>query len=110
MLRSGGYSVDVADSGADAIAAVRANHYDLIFMDVSMPDMNGMDATRSIRQLSGAAANVPIIAMTAHALKGYKNMCLAAGMNGYATKPINKKDLLALVDKWCGSAETEPPL
>ncbi|MDD1624495.1 MAG: PAS domain S-box protein [Methylococcaceae bacterium] len=110
MLRSGGHSVDVADSGTASIAAARTNHYDLIFMDVSMPDMNGMDATRSIRQLGGAAASVPIIAMTAHAVKGYKEMCLAAGMNGYATKPINKKDLLALVEKWCGNAGAEPSI
>lgn len=102
MLRSGGHKVDVADSGTAAIEAVRAACYDLVFMDVSMPDMSGIDATRAIRQLGGAAAKLPIIAMTAHAVKGYREQCLQAGMNDYATKPIGKKDLLALVGKWLG--------
>ena len=60
-------------------------------MDVSMPDMSGMEATAIIRQLGGAATKVPIIAITAHALAGYKEMCLAAGMNGSATKRTVKK-------------------
>ena len=72
-----------------------------------MPDMSGMEATAIIRQLSGAAANVPIIAITAHALSGYQEMCLAAGMNSYATKPISQKDLLALVDTWCVNLDSE---
>lgn len=100
MLRSVGHDVDVADSGTEAIALVKSNQYDLIFMDVSMPDMDGMEATRHIRQLGGNALQIPIIAMTAHAVKGYKELCMAAGMNAYATKPINKKALLALVEQW----------
>ncbi|NOS89525.1 MAG: PAS domain S-box protein [Methylococcaceae bacterium] len=103
MLRGGGHRVDVANSGSSAIATVEANpHYDLIFMDVSMPDMDGMEATRRIRALGGAATQIPIIAMTAHAVKGYKELCLSAGMNGYATKPISKANLLALVGQWRG--------
>lgn len=108
ILRSGGHKVDVANSGTAAIDAVRAACYDLIFMDVSMPDMSGMDATRHIRQLGGAAAKLPIIAMTAQAVKGYREQCLAAGMNDYATKPIGKKDLLGLVDKWHRGGKAEP--
>lgn len=109
MLRNEGHKVDVADSGLAAITAARDNCYDLIFMDVSMPDMNGMDATRIIRLQGGASADAPIVAMTAHAVKGYRDRCIAAGMNDYATKPISKKDLLALVNQWCGSAKTEAP-
>ena len=101
MLRNGGHQVDLADCGAKGIEAASENVYDLILMDVSMPDMSGMEATAIIRQLGGAAAKVPIIAITAHALSGYQEMCLAAGMNSYATKPISQKDLLALVDTWC---------
>lgn len=108
MLRSGGHSVDVADCGAAAIAAVKSHRYELIFMDASMPDMSGMDATRTIRQLGEAAARVPIIAITAHAIKGYRDQCINAGMNGYATKPISKKDLLALVDQWRSPPESAP--
>ncbi|MEI6335282.1 MAG: ATP-binding protein [Methylococcaceae bacterium] len=108
MLILGGHHVDIADCGTAGIAAAAAKQYDLIFMDVSMPDMTGMEATRSIRELGGGAATVPIIAITAHALKGYKEMCLAAGMNGYITKPITIDDLLATVQQWCGSAATKP--
>lgn len=104
MLHKGGHSVDIADCGAAAIKAVSATRYDLIFMDVSMPDMTGMEATRRIRQLGGAAATVPIIAITAHAFEDYNATCLAAGMNGFVTKPVGKKDLLALVAQWCGRA------
>jgi two-component system sensor histidine kinase/response regulator len=106
MLRKGGHQVDLADCGAKGIEAASEKDYDIILMDVSMPDMSGMEATAIIRQLGGAAAKVPIIAITAHALAGYEAMCLAAGMNGYATKPINQKDLLALVDTWATNKET----
>ena len=107
MLRSEGHLVDVASCGAEAITEASKNTYDLIFMDVSMPDMSGMEATQIIRKLGGAALTVPIIAITAHAIKGYQEMCLEAGMNGYATKPISQKDLLALVQHWCGHITKE---
>jgi PAS domain S-box-containing protein len=103
MLRDAGHQVDVADCGKAGIAAAKNKHYDLILMDVSMPDMSGMEATKIIRQLGGAPATVPIIAITAHALAGYQDLCLAAGMNGYATKPISQKDLLAIVSNWCAN-------
>jgi PAS domain S-box-containing protein len=106
MLRNGGHHVDLADSGSASIAAVKKKHYDIILMDVSMPDMSGMEATAIIRQLGGAAAVVPIIAITAHALAGYQALCLAAGMDGYATKPISQKDLLAVVAMWCDKTVT----
>jgi PAS domain S-box-containing protein len=107
MLRSAGHQVDLADCGAKSIEAASEKEYDIILMDVSMPDMSGMEATAIIRQLGGAATKVPIIAITAHALSGYQEMCLAAGMNGYTTKPISQKDLLALVDTWCANPETQ---
>jgi CheY-like chemotaxis protein len=107
MLRDAGHQVDVADCGKAGIAAAKNKHYDLILMDVSMPDMSGMEATKIIRQLGRAAAMVPIIAITAHALAGYQDLCLAAGMNGYATKPISQKDLLAIVSTWCAKTVTD---
>jgi PAS domain S-box-containing protein len=106
MLRDAGHHVDLANSGNLGIAAVKKKNYDIILMDVSMPDMSGMEATTIIRQLGGAAALVPIIAITAHALAGYQALCLAAGMNGYATKPISQKDLLAVVATWCDKTIT----
>ena len=107
MLRKGGHQVDLADCGAQGIEAASEKVYDIILMDVSMPDMSGMEATAIIRQLGGAATSVPIIAITAHALAGYEAMCLAAGMNGYATKPISQKDLLALVEIWSTNKDTQ---
>ena len=109
LLRNAGHQVDVVDSGAAAIAAVKQQSYDLVFMDVSMPDMTGMDATRAIRQLQGNAGSVPIVAMTAHAFKLYQEQCLAAGMNDYATKPISKNRLLDLIDRWCGNQSARLP-
>jgi len=108
LLRKGGHQVDIAGCGAAGIKAARIKEYDLIFMDVSMPDMTGMEASRSIRLLGGTAATVPIIAMTAHAFKGYEELCMAAGMNGFATKPVNKTDLLNLVQKWCSASGNKP--
>ena len=107
MLRNAGHLVDLADSGTKGIEAASEKNYDIILMDVSMPDMSGMEATAIIRQLGGGAASVPIIAITAHALAGYQEMCLASGMNGYATKPISQKDLLALVTTWCNQTASE---
>lgn len=103
MLRSAHHQVDIVDNGASAIDAVQIKTYDLIIMDVSMPEMDGMESVRRIRALGGEAAKVPIVAMTGHAIKGYRERCLEAGMNDYAIKPISKKQLLALVDQWCNA-------
>ncbi len=100
MLTTVGHRVDLAVCGVDAIKAVSDKNYDLILMDVSMPDMSGLEATKIIRQSTGIN-NMPIIAITAHALAGYKEQCLAAGMNGYLTKPISQKDLLSIINTWC---------
>lgn len=107
VLRNIGHTVDIVDSGAGAIAAVQEHDYDLVFMDVSMPDMSGIEATRIIRKLEGNARNIPIVAMTAHAFKRYREQCLDAGMNDYATKPISKIKLKELVDRWVGGQAAE---
>ncbi|MCX7084536.1 MAG: ATP-binding protein [Methylococcales bacterium] len=100
MLTTVGHQVDLVGCGADAIKAISDKEYDLILMDVSMPDMSGLEATTIIRQLA-VGSDIPIIAVTAHALAGYQDKCLAAGMNGYLTKPISQKDLLSVVNTWC---------
>lgn len=84
---------DVAENGLEAIAHVRLHHYDLVLMDIEMPGMNGYDATRAIRTF--LKSEVPIIAMTAHAMAGEREKCLEAGMNAYVPKPIREKVLLA---------------
>lgn len=89
-----GHQVTVVNNGREALAAVQAGKFDLIAMDVQMPEMDGLDATRAIRALEGAAGtHIPIIAMTAHAMKGDRERCLAAGMDGYTSKPIRIRDL-----------------
>jgi len=91
MLGRLGYGVDTAENGIEAVAACRAKRYDLIFMDVQMPGMDGHTATREIRTLPGSQPW--IIAMTANALEGDREACLAAGMNDYLPKPIRLDDL-----------------
>lgn len=77
-MRSEGHLVDVADGGKEGITAVATKSYDLMFMDISMPEISGLEATQAIRQIGGEAATAPIIAITAHALEGYKDMRIAA--------------------------------
>jgi PAS domain S-box-containing protein len=102
-LRKFGFSVDVAENGREAVEAVQKRRYDLVLMDIQMPEMDGLEATRTIR---GAGSDIPIIAMTANAMKGDREKCLEAGMNDYLSKPVNPKELLAKIEYWSASAET----
>jgi two-component system, sensor histidine kinase and response regulator len=89
-----GHQVTVVGNGREALAAVQAGKFDLIAMDVQMPEMDGLDATAAIRAWEKTAStHIPIIAMTAHAMKGDRERCLAAGMDGYASKPIRLREL-----------------
>jgi len=84
---------DVVGSGKEALEMLQLADYDLVLMDCSMPEMNGYDATRAIRQMTGAVAEVPIIAMTADAITGARERCLEAGMNDYVSKPVKLEHL-----------------
>jgi PAS domain S-box-containing protein len=99
MLGKAGYQVSVANNGLEAVDmyAASPDAYDLIFMDVQMPEMDGKEATQTIRQKG--FTHVPIIAMTAHAMKGDREMCLEAGMNDYITKPIKREAVFAIIEK-----------
>jgi CheY-like chemotaxis protein/HPt (histidine-containing phosphotransfer) domain-containing protein len=100
LLVPRGHVVDVVANGADAVRAVQRQEYDLVLMDVQMPEMSGMEATRTIRTLeANTARHTRIVAVTAHAMKGDREECLAAGMDGYLAKPIDKKALLAVVEQ-----------
>lgn len=95
-----GHSIEIVPSGEEVVAAAGSREYDLILMDCQMPGMDGFAATAAIRKLPGAAARVPIIAVTAHAIKGDREICLASGMNDYLAKPILMEDLAGILAQW----------
>jgi two-component system sensor histidine kinase/response regulator len=100
ILEKKGHTVVLAESGKKVLAAWQQQSFDLILMDVQMPDMDGFEATAAIReQEKFGAKHVPIIAMTAHAMVGDRDRCLAAGMDDYVSKPINSNDLLAAIER-----------
>jgi PAS domain S-box-containing protein len=102
MLRKAGFAVDVADDGVHALEAFDRGGYDIIMMDVQMPEMDGYETTRAIRRREGSDGHSIIIAMTAHAMKGDRERCLEAGMDDYLAKPINPDDVLRVIGKWLG--------
>jgi len=95
-----GCSVDSAWNGAEAVRRLTEKDYDLVFMDCHMPELDGYEATRCIRQMSGTKSSAVIIALTASAMRGDRAKCLAAGMDDYLTKPIRREDLEELVLRW----------
>lgn len=100
LLESHGHAVVVAENGREAVEALEHRQFDLVLMDVQMPEMDGFDATASIREKERATgAHIPIIAMTAHAMKGDRERCLAAGMDSYVPKPIRPKELFQAIDE-----------
>ncbi len=102
-----GFIADVANDGSEALNMVRDQDYTLILMDCQMPVMDGFEATKAIRALETPIAQVPIIAVTANVMEGQRDKCLAAGMNDYLPKPINKEVLGKAVDRWI--PPTTPP-
>jgi PAS domain S-box-containing protein len=100
MLEKMGHAVDVADNGVDALAAHARVRYDAVLMDCQMPLMDGFEATRQIRQREGSDRHTPIIAMTAGAMAGDEEKCLASGMDAYLSKPVKPETLAAMVEHW----------
>ena len=98
IMESWGFTVDVVNNGREAVAMVEKNKYDLVLMDIQMPEMDGIEATGAIRQLSDPVkAAIPIIALTANALKGDSEKYLAAGMNDFLPKPFNEQKLFIVI-------------
>ncbi len=97
ILENNGYTVRIANNGREALEAAKKEHFELIFMDVQMPEMNGYEATKAIRK---EGIEVPIIAVTASAIKGEQEKCLDVGMDDFLTKPFKKNDLMPMLDKW----------
>ena len=102
FMAKGGYSADLAENGQQAVETAEKFPYDLILMDIEMPVLDGFTATEKIRAMEKAdgKGRVPIIALTAHAIKGYREKCLKHGMDDYITKPIKKKTLLETIQKY----------
>jgi len=105
LLTKLGHRADVAHDGAEALIQVQQGDYDLVLMDMQMPNMDGLTAARAIRALDGSISAITIIAMTANAMDEDRNACLAAGMNDYISKPIDRQRLAALLSRWQGRLE-----
>ncbi|HEY8383348.1 MAG TPA: PAS domain S-box protein [Microvirga sp.] len=110
MLAAAGHAVDVVSNGTEAVRAVQDNDYDLVLMDVQMPDMDGLEATRFIRALPGPQRHVPIIALTANVFQDQVERFTAAGMNDHLGKPIRRERILAMVDAYLAAAAAAAPV
>ena len=103
MLQKLGHRVDVVADGVEAVNALGRTAYDLVFMDCQMPGMDGFGATRAIREgETGTPRRIPIVALTANAMQGDREQCLAAGMDDYIAKPVTKQTLAAALERWGG--------
>jgi CheY-like chemotaxis protein len=105
ILRTAGYQVDTVVDGNSAVEAVGAGGYDLVLMDVQMPGMDGLGATRQIRSGEPQGRRVPIVAITAYALEEERQRCLQAGMDDFITKPIEAESLVETVRRWVGAGK-----
>ncbi|MES1241068.1 MAG: ATP-binding protein, partial [Acidobacteriota bacterium] len=103
QLKALGYEVTAVGNGQEALEAVRTEEFDLVLMDCQMPQLDGYEATSRIRQLPGAAGQVPIVALTAHAIREDLEKCLAVGMNDTITKPFTAEVLRRKLERWLGS-------
>ena len=104
LLHKKGHQVVVAKNGKEAFEAYQRERFDLILMDVQMPEMDGFEATAAIRGQESEGTHIPIIAMTAHALKGDMELCLGAGMDAYISKPISAAVLFETIAKFAVSS------
>jgi two-component system, sensor histidine kinase and response regulator len=109
MLLRRGHCVQIARDGREAVQAVFDGTYAAVFMDCQMPEMDGYEATREIRRREGDGPHIPIIAMTAHSMKGDRERCLAAGMDDYVSKPLRAEVLDAVLARWVQSPSGEEP-
>ncbi|MCK5162097.1 MAG: response regulator [Desulfobacula sp.] len=100
QLENAGFNVTLAKDGQEAVDCFSHQSFDVVLMDIQMPVMDGYEATGLIRKMEGTKKRTPVIAMTAHAIQGYREKCLKAGMDDYLTKPLKKEILLSTISKW----------
>lgn len=107
-LETAGHEVDLASNGLEALALAKKFSYDAILMDLSMPEMDGLEATRILRVKAGVNRDTPIIALTAHVLKEIREQCVEAGMTHFLTKPVSKEKLLETLDHSVAAGQHDP--
>jgi signal transduction histidine kinase/CheY-like chemotaxis protein len=111
LLRQQGHSVEIAFNGRQAVQAAESEHFDVVLMDIQMPDMDGFEATAAVRKREKTGGvHLPILAVTAHAMSGDRERCLAAGMDGYLSKPISPHDLSKALAPYCASSTGPGPI
>jgi len=108
LLESAGVQLTIAGNGRLAVDLAAVQDYEAVLMDIHMPELDGYGATQAIRALDGPRGRVPIIAMTANAMAGDRERCLAAGMNDHVPKPIDQRQLFAALARWAGTGESQP--
>jgi CheY-like chemotaxis protein len=111
MLWKLGWQADLVSDGALALEIVRQDDYAMVFMDCQMSRMDGYETTEEIRkwERAGQRDEVPIVALTAHAMEGDRERCLNVGMNDYLSKPVSLEELRKVLDQWAGNSEINVP-
>ncbi|HSR18217.1 MAG TPA: ATP-binding protein, partial [Ignavibacteriaceae bacterium] len=107
ILNTAGYIVEAVGNGKEAVESVKNGIYDIVLMDIQMPEMDGFTATKEMREFPDEKNKIPIIAITAHALRGDKEKCLESGMNDYISKPIIAPQLIRILDKWANISSAQ---
>lgn len=100
LLKRLGCTCQVVNNGRQVVTLLKEGHYDLVLMDIMMPELDGMEATRQIRALNNASAHIPIVAFTANGMRTDQDACLAAGMNDFISKPVTIEQMSALLSRW----------
>ena len=110
LLEAEGHTVETVEDGVLAVEAMKTSSFDMIFMDMRMPNMDGLEATRKIRALPNLHSDLPIVALTANAFDDDRNACFDSGMNDFMTKPVSAEELSEMVERWTGKSAEAPAI